>query len=190
MSEGGALLLVFDHIPVAGAAQDLAAAFGIDVSNGYAVDSRRLTDLSNEAVSEAGSVVFYRGDQTLSEHPITMGRVPAERVDSVATWVGSAFRVPTTARSLLTLTPSFVSLLPDTAWVFSDSTPREDIGGWSQGAILRVGQGRVAVFAEHGILVSPEMVAEADADGGTNPQVQNPQLLLNVLRWLSGGLGG
>lgn len=188
VNEGGGLLLVFDHMPLPGAARDLAAAFGIEVSNGYAVDARKLTDLSTEAVSEAASVVFYRTDRTLADDPITNGRVESERVDSVATWVGSAVRMPPAGRSLLTLTPSFVSLLPDTAWVFSDATPRQDIGGWSQGAVLNVGQGRVAVFAELGILVSREQMARSSQDRETNPQVQNPQLMLNVVRWLSGGL--
>ncbi len=180
VNQGGGLLLIFDHMPVAGASRALAAAFGFDVSDGYAVDADRLTDLSPPTVAQAGSVIFYRSEGTLVDHPITAG------IDSIATWTGSAFRVPDYARSLLELRGSFVSLLPDTAWVFSESTPREDIGGWSQGAILEVSRGRVAVFAELGILVSPEQVSEPDRDEEGNPQAQNPQLLLNVLRWLSG----
>ncbi len=177
---GGSLLLIFDHMPLAGASEDLAAAFGFDVSDGYAVDADRLTDLSPPSVAQAASIVFYRSEGTLVDDPVTSG------IDSIATWTGSAFRVPANARSLLELGPSFVSLIPDTAWVFSDSTPRENIGGWSQGAILEVSRGRVAIFAEAGIFVSPEQVSEPDPDEEGNPQAQNPQLLLNVLRWLSG----
>ena len=180
VSRGGGLLLVFDHMPVAGASRDLAAAFGFEVTDGYAVDSNRLTDLSPPSVAEAGGVVFYREEGTLADHPLTSG------IDSIATWTGSAFRVPSLAQSLLDLRSTFVSLLPDTAWVFSDSTPRLDIGGWSQGAVLGWNGGRVAVFAELGILVSPEQVTGSDPAGGGNPQSQNPQLLLNVLHWLSG----
>lgn len=184
VSEGGGLVLVFDHMPVGGAARDLAAAFGFEVSDGFAVNSRSLPDLSAASVARAGSVVFHRSDRTIADHPVTRGRGLAERIDSIATWTGSAFRVPPPGRWILTLGSSFVSLVPDTAWVFSDSTRREDIGGWSQGAVLTAGQGRVAVFAELGILAAPEAAAASDRE--TNPQVQNPQLLLNVLRWLRG----
>ncbi len=188
VATGGSALLVFDHMPLAGAAQDLAQAFGIEISNGYAIDEASLPKLTPQVVARAGSLVFRRGDATLAEHAVTNGRSPAERVDSAATYVGSAFRLPPGAQSLLTLSPSFVSLLPDVAWQFSEATPRKHIGGWSQGGVLRVGRGRLTVFSEHGILVTPEMVANP-TKAGRNPQLQNPQLLLNVLHWLSGLLG-
>ena len=186
VAAGGSVLLVLDHMPLAGAAQDLAAAFDIQVSNGYAVDPNLLTGVSPPSVAQAGSVVFRRSDGTLVEHPITSGRNVAERVDSAAMYVGSAIRLPSSASSLLTLGPTFVSLLPSVAWVFSDTTLREPVGGWSQGGVLRVGDGRLAIFGEHGILATPELVAADAANVGNNPQVQNPQLLLNALHWLSG----
>ncbi len=183
---GGALLLVFDHMPLAGAAQKLAGAFGIEVSNGYAVDERLLGELAPRNVAQAGSLVFRRVDQTLAEHPITNGRSATERVDSAATYVGSAFQLPPEGESLLRLGPSFISLLPQVAWQFSDATPRESIATWSQGGVLRVERGRVAIFGEHGVLVTPAQVTADTADAGANPQHQNPQLLLNTLHWLSG----
>ena len=183
---GGALLLVFDHMPLAGAAQKLAGAFGIEVSNGYAVDERLLGELAPRNVAQAGSLVFRRVDQTLAEHPITNGRSATERVDSAATYVGSAFQLPPEGESLLRLGPSFISLLPQVAWQFSDATRRESIATWSQGGVLRVERGRVAIFGEHGLLTTPARVAADSADAGANPQHQNPQLLLNTLHWLSG----
>jgi hypothetical protein len=180
---GGSVLIVFDHMPLAGAIQSLAAAFDVEVSNGYAVDSVKLHEPTPASVAQAAPVVFRRTDGTLAEHPITDGRSPEERVDSVATWVGSAFHPPPTATSLLPLGPSFISLLPNVAWVFSDSTPRESVGGWSQGAVFELDRGRVAVFSEHAVLVTPEM--RAASDKSDDPQVQNPQLLLNVIHWLS-----
>ncbi len=79
---------------------------------------------------------------------------------------------------MLTLKPSFVSLLPEVAWQYSEVTPREQVGGWSQGGVLRVGQGRVAVFSDSWIVL--EMVGYWPAPAN------DPQLLLNVLHWLSG----
>jgi len=183
---GGSLLLVFDHMPLAGAAQELAQTFGIEISNGYAVDERLLTELTPPIVARAASIVFRRSEKTLADHPITNGRNPAERVDSVATFVGSAFRLPSSTHSLMTLEASFISLLPEVAWEFSEATASEPIDRWSQGGALHIGQGRLAVFGEHGILVTPEMVATDPEDDEGNPQLQNPQLLLNVLHWLSG----
>lgn len=180
---GGALMLVSDHMPLAGAIGDLAAEFGIEVSNGFAVDASALTDLSGPDVSNAGSIVFRRSDGTLAAHEVTDGRDEAKRVDTVATYVGSAFRLPDNGEALLELGPNFVSLLPEIAWRFSEDTAREPIGGWSQGGLLRVGLGRLAIFGELGILATPEALArDPDPD---NPQKQNPQLLLNVLQWLS-----
>lgn len=181
--DGGSLLIVFDHMPVAGAAQELCGAFGIEVSNGYAVNASQLEDLSAPTIARAGSVVFDRADGSLESHAITDGRDPSERIDRAATYVGSAFRLPSQGQSLLTLGASFVALLPEVAWEFSESTPRASIGGWSQGGVLRVGKGRLAVFGEYGVLVSPEMVENPDKPD--NPQRQNPQLLLNTLRWLT-----
>lgn len=180
---GGALLLVFDHMPMPGAVRELAAAFGIEVSNGFAVDERSLRGFDNDSVVRAGRVVFRRSDRTLTEDPVTNGRGPAERVESVATNTGSAFRLPREARSLLTLGPSFVSLLADVAWQFSAAAPRQPIGGWSQGGALRVERGRVAVFGDGAILVTPDMAGSSGDPAGIS---QNPQLLLNVVHWLSG----
>ena len=174
---GGSLLLVFEHMPLLGAAQDLARVFGIEISNGFAVDGASLPSLEREVVEQAGSVLFSRADETLVEHAVTSGRSQAERVDLIATYTGSAFRLPPGAEPLLTLKPSFVSLLPEVAWQFSEATPREQVGGWSQGGVLRVGQGRVAVFSDSWIVL--EMVGYAEP-------ANDPQLLLNVLHWLSG----
>ncbi len=39
VSEGGSLFLIADHMPMAGAALDLAAAFGFEFSNGFVFDT-------------------------------------------------------------------------------------------------------------------------------------------------------
>lgn len=57
---GGALLLVFDHMPMPGAVRELAAAFGIEVSNGFAVEERSLRGFDNDSVVRAGRLGFWR----------------------------------------------------------------------------------------------------------------------------------
>jgi hypothetical protein len=78
---GGSLLLTADHMPFGGAAADLAAAFGILLTNGYTTD----------ATCSADELVFQRSDRTLADHPITRGRNRAERIDSVERSLDRAF---------------------------------------------------------------------------------------------------
>lgn len=183
--EGGGLVLVFDHMPISHAVQELAAAFGVEVANGHAYDERLLRwEADSLSRSEAGSAVFRRSDGTLSAHPITDGRGAAERIDSVALGGGAAFRPMPEGEPLLTLGPSFVSLLPEAPFRFMENTPRQPIGGWWQGGMLRIGRGRLAVFSDAGILATADEVAAGEPpwDGW---QLQNPQLFLNTLRWLA-----
>jgi len=180
---GGALLLISDHMPFGGAVADLASAFGIEVSNGFAVDTTAITHLSSESVDTAGLFMFRRADGTLSSHPVTEGRTDAERIDSVATDAGCAFRLPPAGESLLTLGPSAVSLLPQVSWEFYDSTPRQPIGGWSQGGVMRFGRGRVAIFGDAFPIRAPESIRPGTVD---EKGLEHPQFTLNLFHWLSG----
>ena len=115
VEQGGGLFLVFDIFPFPGAIEALAGRFGVEVSNGFAVDERLLPALSRETrppLGQAGRLVFRRVDQTLAAHPVTDGRSSAERVDAVASIVGSAFRLPPGGESLLTFGPSSVGQVP------------------------------------------------------------------------------
>lgn len=190
VAAGGGLLLVFDHMPMPGGAQALAAAFGVEPSNGNAVDSRALPPFDPGSVARAGRLVFARVNGTLADDPLTNGRGPSERVDAIAADGGAAFRLPPRARSLLTFPPGFVSLVPEIAWRFSEATPRTDVAGWSQAGVLEVGRGRLAVFGDGSLLLTPEAAASL----GRRPDPrdvarasfdQTPRLLLNVLRWLA-----
>lgn len=172
---GGSLLLIADHMPLAGAAESMGQAFGVRWHNGFAMDP-----------AAQGPFVFTReGAQRLAGHPVTEGRAPGERVTSLATFTGSAFRAGPDATALLTLAPGIVSLAPQTAWQFTPTTPREDVGGWLQGAVLSVGKGRVAVFGEAAMFTA-QLAGPQRQPMGMNAPVarENPQFLLNVLHWL------
>ena len=172
-------------MPVSNAIDELATAFGVTVSNGFAFDEGMLRwEGDSLSVGEAGSVVFRRIDQTLGDHPITDGRNIVERVDSVALGGGAAIRLPPEGLPLLTLGESFVSLRPEIPWRFQEDTPRHPIGAWLQGGTLRVGRGRLAVFSDLGILATQDEVEALDPPWN-GLQLQNPQLFLNTIRWLS-----
>jgi hypothetical protein len=177
VERGGSLLLIADHMPFAGAASELGAAFGVTFTNGFALD----TTLPNN-----GSPMLFRRDVSLRPHVVTDGRGADERVDSVASFTGSAFRAAG-ATPIMVLGPAARSFEPDTAWAIRDGTPRVDVGGWLQGAVMRVGRGRVAVFGE-AAMFSAQLGGPNRNRMGMNAPVapQNPQFLLNVVRWLAG----
>jgi hypothetical protein len=51
-------------------------------------------------------------------------------------------------------------------------TSRAPVGGWVQGAVLNLGKGRVALFAEAGLF-----------SGG--PAADNRRFILNLMHWLT-----
>ncbi len=176
VATGGSLLLIADHMPFAGAAENLAAAFGIFFANGFAFDSS-LSPLD---------LVFRRSDGSLASHPITNGRGPGERIDSIVTFTGSAFRVLVPAEPLVLLPPNLTVLMPEEAWLFSKRTPRLSAAGMLQGAVLRHGRGRVAVFGE-AAMFSAQFIGTPRRPMGMNAPAahQNAQFVLNVIHWLT-----
>ncbi|HEU0301949.1 MAG TPA: DUF4350 domain-containing protein [Longimicrobium sp.] len=178
---GGSLLLIADHMPFPGAAAELAAAFGVEFHNGFAVDS----------AEQNSTMRFARGDGSLADHPVARGRGPEERVDSVFAFTGQAFRVAADGGvPLLTLARGTKVLLPEVAWQFSEATPRIDAGGMLQGAVLAHGRGRVAVFGEAAMFSAQLAGAQRQPMGMNNPRApQNVQFLLNVIHWLTGVIG-
>lgn len=177
--EGGSLLLIADHMPFPGAADGLAAAFGVGFGNGFAYDS----------TEQESRFRFHRGNG-LAEHAITNGRGPAERVDSIDSFTGQAFRLMgADAQPLLTLGAGTVLLMPVEAWQFSPATPRMRADGLLHGAVLRHGQGRVAVFGEAAMFSAQLAGPDRRPMGMNDPGApQNVQFLLNVMHWLTGVL--
>lgn len=181
---GGSLLLIADHMPLAGAAAALAEPFGVEFTNGFAMEGFASEE---ERPAAMGKPTFFRrDDDTLRAHAIVRGRSGQEAVARVRTFTGQAFRAPA-AEPLLVLPPTFVSLLPRLAWQFGPETPRQPVGGWLQGAVVHVGQGRAAFFGEAAMFSAQLGGAQQTPMGMNAPGAeQNAQFVLNVLHWLSG----
>ncbi|MDH5644218.1 MAG: DUF4350 domain-containing protein [Gemmatimonadota bacterium] len=179
VEQGGSLLLLADHMPFPGAAAKLGERFGFEFLNGYAYE--------NDSLLRGGGPIFFRTDVgTLKDHAVIRGRTPDESVSSVATFTGQAFRVPESAHSIFVFREGSVSLQPDTAWVFSDETLRTDVSGWSQGAVLEVGEGRIAVFGEAAMFSAQVQGPNRRPMGMNRPDAsENMQFLLNVMHWLA-----
>jgi hypothetical protein len=171
---GGGLWLIADHMPFPGAAQDLAHAFGFELANGFAMRS-----------GQPPPDLFTRDNGGLSDHPVTDGVSPQTRVEQVATFTGQGFRAPADAQPILVFGPGYASLEPTTAWQFDADTPRRDLDGWTQGATLELGKGRVAMFGEAAMFTS-QVVDDGLPVGLDHPDaIGNTRLLRNLAQWLS-----
>ena len=185
---GGRLLLIADHMPLAGAAASLAAAFGVRFNDGFAVEGSA-ADSASRTAALAKPSIFGLADGTLRPHAITRGRDSSEAVTSVRTFTGQAFRAPADAEPILVVPASWVSLMPAKAWQFGPDTKRLPVGGWLQGAVMRVGAGRAAFFGEAAMFSAQLAGAQRRPMGMNAPGAeQNHRLVLNVLRWLTGSL--
>ena len=179
VSGGGSLLLIADHMPIAGHAESLAAAFGIRFQNGFAMDA-----------ASSGSAVFRRADGSLRASVATDGLESSERVDSVMTFTGQAFRVDpgVDAEPLMVFSDAFTLYLTAVAFQFSEGTPRISAAHMLQGVLVRHGRGRVAAFGEAAMFTAQLAGPQQVPMGMNHPAAgQNYRFALNVLRWLSEG---
>jgi hypothetical protein len=178
---GGSLLLITDHMPDPPAIAELAEAFGITVNNGYVL---------NEDPNESkGPVFFRRNDGTLADHPITNGREGFdERIGSVTSFTGCAFKASVDFKPLLIFGPHKTSWMTKEPGKFPDDTPKIDVEGWYQGGVQEYGKGRLAFFGEAGMFTAQIITGGEVRRFGMNVPIAkgNAQFLLNVFHWLSG----
>jgi len=178
---GGALLVIADHMPAAGAAAELVRPFGAGFTNAYTLDWARELPRGD---------LFRRSDGRLLDHAITRGRDERERIDSVFTFTGQAFQTDDSFEVLLRFGPDAYTLLPVRAGRGFDSTTASvSSAGWTHAAVRRFGRGRVALFGE-AAMFSAQLAAPSAAPMGMNyaAATQNKQLLLNLMHWLAGRL--
>jgi hypothetical protein len=169
VESGGSLLLIADHMPWPGAAADLARAFGVEFSNGF-------------AGTPAGDVGPLRFDRNtgLQDSSVTRG------IQAVMTFTGSAFRAPPAAQPLLVFGHGLVSHQTRQAWKFPPDTPKVPIEGWCQGALIERGKGRVAVFGEAGMFTAQLRGPERLPMGMNVPEAsENAPFVLNLMHWLA-----
>jgi hypothetical protein len=176
VEQGGALLLIADHMPFAGAAAALARAFGVHFIDGYAVSN----------VRGEPSFMFRRAGGTLAPHALREGRGPDDRIDSVLTFGGQAFRATAAVEPVFVIPAGALVVMTHRWGAFSDSTPRFAADGLLQAATLAHGKGRVALFGE-AAMFSAQLAGPTRVPMGMNAPAaaQNPTFVLNVLRWLS-----
>jgi hypothetical protein len=184
LKEGGSLLLISDHAPMAGAASDLGALLGVAMFDGYASGPRS---------SDNGPPdVFSLADGTLKPHPILAGRNEKEAVNTVATFTGLPFHASRDFRPLMVFGPGSRAMtiplhnfegMPQAEW------PVLDIAGWWHGATRTLGKGRVVILGEAAMCSAQLAGPEKWTMGMNHPKAaQNAQFCLNTVRWLTGVL--
>ncbi len=74
----------------------------------------------------------------------------------------------------------------EAAWQFTPEMPRIPITGWCQGAVVKVGKGRVTIFGE-AAMFSAQIAGPQKLPFGMNSKTasQNYQFLLNIMHWLT-----
>jgi hypothetical protein len=192
---GGSLLLVLDHY--ASIQSKLTASLGV---KNWPGNSAGVPDVINIlfwrseffpvgapklGVTGSGGGQGYQGpDAVLAKHAITEGRGPGERIRRVVTFSGSAFEALPGGVPLLTLPRSAglgaateTPLLPNVV-LGVDKLRGTSAAGWLQGAVIEVGKGRLAIFADSAVVSGGR---SADKDQFND----NGQFALNLMRWLS-----
>lgn len=173
VKKGGSLFMIADHMPFPGAAEKLAASFGIKFYNGFAMHKEN-----------NGKDIFKIGSG-LAECSLTKGRNNAEEVTSLQTFTGQAFHAAENAIPIITLNDDYEVLLPETAWEFTKETARLRAEGFVQGAYMVYGEGRIVIFGEAAMFTA-QTHGKNKFGMNSRSASQNAQFLLNAIHWLDG----
>jgi hypothetical protein len=207
---GGALLLITDHPPFGEAAEPLARALGAETGAGTVADPKH----ADPEAGNQGVLVFSRESGLLADHPITRGRDVDEQVSRVMTFSGQSVQGPEESVALLRLSDSALEIPPASpeqmraareraraqalagGGMARGQIPRGEprpAGGRAQGVAFTLGEGRVVILGEAGMLSAQilrgpparAMGKEEVLMGMNRPGIDNRQFALNVMHWLS-----
>jgi hypothetical protein len=171
---GGALLLLADQAPFGSAAQNLAQRFGVDMSKGLTRDP---ANFEKESGIE-DFIVYSRENKLLVDHPITSGQNDAEKIVRVIAFSGQSLKGPEGSAVFLKLADTAIDMIP----------PGKDVSaaGRAQGVAFKFGKGRVVVLGDAAMLSAQLAGSEKRPMGMNYPGIDNQQLTLNIMHWLSG----
>jgi len=185
VSGGGSLLLIIDHLPFTAAASLLSNRLGVELTRGYVVDKLNHTPESEDETE----LLFSRDNGLLGEHAITRGRDGRERIKRIVSFSGTSLKGPAGSVAFLKLADSAVDILPpDRKQTSPEDAPPDhrqvSAAGRAQGVAMQLGKGRVIVLGEAAMLTA-QVTPHGLRFGMNAPGVDNRQLALNVMHWLS-----
>jgi hypothetical protein len=176
VKSGGSLLLIADQAPFGSAAEILAKRFSVDMSKGTTRDPVNHVRESNDQ----SWIIYSRENKLLLDHPITAGRNDAEKIGRVIAFAGQSLKGPEGSSEFLKLGATAVDIAP--------SAPDKEVSaaGRAQGIAFKFGKGRVVVVGEASMLSAQVSGRERNPVGINYPAIDNQQLALNIMHWLSG----
>ncbi|HEV2828589.1 MAG TPA: hypothetical protein VGW76_13405, partial [Pyrinomonadaceae bacterium] len=174
--DGGSLLFIADHAPMGSANQVLATRFQVDMSKMYTVDPEN----SDPESRNPGSIVYTRASGRLADHPLTNGRNESERVNRVIAFTGQSLKGPADSFAFLKLADTAVDTMP------GPNPNPASAAGRAQGIAIKFGKGRAVILGEAAMLSAQVVGAQQVKFGMNRPGIDNRQLALNIMHWLSG----
>jgi hypothetical protein len=178
VNRGGALLLIADHAPAGAANQILGDRFGVNMSKMFTIDNQNFEKDTNNP----GFIVYTRESGRLADHAVTRGRNESERVNKIIAFTGQSLKGPSGSFAFMKLADSAVDTLP------GENATQTTAAGRAQGIAMTSGKGRVIVLGEAAMLSAQLAGPNKMAFGMNRPGIDNRQLALNIVRWLSGAL--
>lgn len=181
VENGGSLFLIADHMPFSSSAKELASKFGFTFYGGTAMKKKGETKKLKGEVD-----LFYRSANTLMKNAITDGRNASEYVDSIATFTGQAFEIPDSAQQILVFNNEYEQFAPKAHGQIESTDEAQDITGFSQGAFMNFGKGRIVVFGEAAMFTTqlPAGLSWKKIGMNSSKATNNYKLLLNIIHWL------
>jgi hypothetical protein len=176
--DGGALLLIADDAPFSSAAEILAKRLDVDMGKGVTMDPAN----SDKNSKNPGFIVYSRENHLLVDHSITKGRNDSERINRVMTFVGQSLKGPEGSEIILKLADTATDRLP------GDSPKDSPAAGRTQALAFKFGKGRVVVIGDAAMLSAQLTGSDNQPFGMNTPDIDNRQLTLNIMHWLSGVL--
>jgi hypothetical protein len=173
--DGGALLLVADQSPFSSATEILAQRLEAEMSKGYITDPAN----ADKELNIPSVIVYSRENHLLAEHAITNGRNDKERVNRVFVFTGQSLKGPKGSDAFLKLADTAVDNVE-----FSGKS--SSAAGRAQGIAYRLGKGRVVMLGDAAMLSALLTGSDNRPFGINMPDIDNRQLALNVMHWLSG----
>ena len=170
---GGALLLIADHGAFASATESLAKQLGVDMSNSEITDPAN----ADKETNLPNVLVYSRENHLLAESSITNGRSDTERVNRVIVFGGQSLKGPQGSEAFLKLADTAVNEI---------DRKSVSAAGRAQGLAFRLGKGRVVMLGDAAMLSAQVTGSDNQPVGMNVPNIDNRQLALNIMHWLSG----
>lgn len=176
---GGRLLLIADHAPMGAANEKLGERFGVHMSKGYTGDPSNHDVESNNL----GFIKYNRDNKLLGDHAITRGRDAGEKISRIIAFTGQSLKGPTGSVEFMRLADSAIDFIPTGQ---GNERREASAAGRAQGIAFKFGKGRIVVLGEAAMMSAQLIGPQRSKFGMNRPGIDNRQLALNIMHWLSG----